>query len=79
PGQYVQPGQTLLMVVPLKAAWVNANFKENQIHRIKIGDKATVTIDAYPGVEFKGYYRKCSFVIHCRTAVCLHQMMQLGL
>jgi membrane fusion protein (multidrug efflux system) len=57
PGQYVQPGQTLLMVVPLRVAWVNANFKENQIHRIKIGDKATVTIDAYPGVEFKGYVK----------------------
>lgn len=57
PGQYVQPGQTLLMVVPLRVAWVNANFKENQIHKIKIGDKATVTIDAYPGVEFKGYVK----------------------
>ncbi|AHF98012.1 hypothetical protein DESACE_05995 [Desulfurella acetivorans A63] len=56
-GQYVQPGQTLLMVVPLKPAWINANFKETQIHRIKIGDKATVTIDAYPGVEFKGYVK----------------------
>lgn len=57
PGQYVQPGQTLLMVVPLRQAWVNANFKETQIHRIKIGDKATVTIDAYPGVAFKGYVK----------------------
>jgi len=57
PGQYVQPGQTLLMVVPLRAAWVNANFKETQIHRIKIGDKATVTIDAYPGVKFEGYVK----------------------
>lgn len=56
-GQYVQPGQTLLMVVPLRAAWVNANFKETQMHRIRIGDKATVTIDAYPGVEFKGYVK----------------------
>ncbi len=56
-GQYVQPGQTLLMVVPLKVAWVNANFKETQMHRIKIGDKATVTIDAYPGVKFEGYVK----------------------
>ncbi len=56
-GQYVQPGQTLLMLVPLNVAWVNANFKETQIHRIKIGDKATITIDAYPGVKFEGYVK----------------------
>ncbi|MCL4377050.1 MAG: efflux RND transporter periplasmic adaptor subunit, partial [Actinobacteria bacterium] len=35
PGQYVQPGQMLLIVVPLKPAWINANFKETRMYKIK--------------------------------------------
>jgi membrane fusion protein (multidrug efflux system) len=55
PGQDVQPGQMLLMVVPLKPAWINANFKETDMYEIKPGEKATVNVDAYPGIKFKGY------------------------
>lgn len=57
PDQYVQPGQTLLMIVPLRAAWIDANFKETLIHRIRVGDTAIIHVDAYPGVKFKGYVK----------------------
>ncbi len=52
-GQYVTPGQPLFAVVP-ERAYVTANFKETQLRRIKPGQPATFTVDAYPGVTFRG-------------------------
>jgi membrane fusion protein (multidrug efflux system) len=53
-GQYVQPGQTLMLVVPLDDTWLVANFKETQLTRMRPGQSAMVWVDAYPGVEFEG-------------------------
>ena len=47
PGQYVQPGSRLLALVPLDSAYVEANFKETQISRLKPGQKVTIKTDAY--------------------------------
>ena len=47
-GQMVQPGMTLLMVVPLES-YVIANFKETQLSRIAPGDPVDVTVDAIGG------------------------------
>ena len=46
-GQSVQAGQPLLTVVPLHDLWVEANFKETQLGRVRIGQAATVTTDFY--------------------------------
>lgn len=54
PGEYVRPGQRLLMVHDQNNIWVNANIKEGEIRYIKIGAHATVTVDAYPGEKFDG-------------------------
>jgi len=54
PGAVVAPGQPLLAVISADDASVMANFKETQIERIAIGDPAEVTIDAFPGVVFRG-------------------------
>jgi membrane fusion protein, multidrug efflux system len=54
-GQYVQPGQPLLAIVPLKQLWVTANFKENQLKEMQPGQRAVVTVDAYGGREYRGY------------------------
>src|SRR5207245_1199188 len=40
PGQIVQAGQGLLVVVPLESVWVTANFKETQLKNMKPGQKA---------------------------------------
>lgn len=47
PGQRVSPGGTLMAVVPLDAAWVDANFKEVQLKRMRIGQPARLTADVY--------------------------------
>ena len=53
-GQMTQVGQPLLSIVPLHKIWVTANYKENQLENIRPGQKATITVDAYGGREFKG-------------------------
>lgn len=46
-GQYVQPGQQLLTIVPLDDIWVTANFKENQLKLIRSGQRVQISVDAY--------------------------------
>jgi len=52
-GQIVQPGQTLLTIVPLKDVWVTANFKETQLSGVRTGQKAQIHVDMY-GRSFEG-------------------------
>jgi membrane fusion protein (multidrug efflux system) len=54
PGQIVQAGQGLLVVVPLQDVWVTANFKETQLKNMKPGQKAEVKVDTY-GKTFCGH------------------------
>jgi len=54
PGQIVQSGQGLLVVVPLNNVWVTANFKETQLRNMKPGQKAYVKVDTY-GKTFPGH------------------------
>ncbi len=54
-GQYVQPGQPLLSLVPLHNTWITANFKENQLKGMRAGQKATITVDAYGGRKYEGH------------------------
>jgi membrane fusion protein (multidrug efflux system) len=52
-GQIVEPGQTLLTIVPLKHVWVTANFKETQLAKVRPGQRAEVSVDMY-GRSFEG-------------------------
>lgn len=54
PGQFVQPGQSLFVVVPTDKAWVKANFKESQIRFIRPGQKVEIEVDAYPHEVWEG-------------------------
>jgi membrane fusion protein, multidrug efflux system len=54
PGQIVQQGQGLLVVVPLQDVWVTANFKETQLRKMRPGQKAYVRVDTY-GQTFPGH------------------------
>ena len=47
PGQYVQPGITLMAIVPLGQAYVVANFKETQVARMRLGQTVTIRADAF--------------------------------
>ncbi len=54
PGQFVQPGTRLLALVPLGSIYVEANFKETQLGRLKPGQKVSVRVDALAGQTIEG-------------------------
>ncbi|MEJ0044941.1 MAG: efflux RND transporter periplasmic adaptor subunit [Rhodospirillales bacterium] len=54
-GQHVSAGTQVMAVIPLEQVWVDANFKENQMASMRVGQAATVTADLYGGkVEYHG-------------------------
>lgn len=54
PNLTVQPETHLYTVTDLSAVWVFAEVFQNDLGRIKIGDRARVTVDSYPGKTFEG-------------------------
>ena len=46
-GQRVQPGASLMTIVPLEQMWVEANFKETQLADMRIGQPVEVHADLY--------------------------------
>jgi membrane fusion protein (multidrug efflux system) len=52
-GNYVSAGASLMSLVSPQV-WVTANFKENQLDRMRPGQKVDISVDAYPGLKLKG-------------------------
>lgn len=52
-GTIVQAGQPLFTLVP-DNVWIVANFKENQLRHMKVGQKVEIKVDTYPDKVFKG-------------------------
>ena len=53
-GQNVQIGQEMMKLIPLNDIWVTANFKETQLKGVKVGQSATIAVDA-TGKKYKGH------------------------
>ena len=54
-GMWVDSGQPLMSVIPLDQIWVNANYKETQLKKMRIGQKVKITSDLYGrGTVFHG-------------------------
>lgn len=53
-GEYVSPGTRLLIYHDPREIWIDANVKETDFGRVKLGAPATITVDAYPDMEFRG-------------------------
>ena len=52
PGDYVHAGAPAFSLVASDSLWIEANMKETDLTYVKPGDKATVSVDTYPGIEF---------------------------
>jgi membrane fusion protein (multidrug efflux system) len=52
-GHRVQPGQSLLVIVPLDDIWITANFKETQLKRMRPSQPVTVRVDTF-GRDYRG-------------------------
>jgi membrane fusion protein, multidrug efflux system len=54
PGTEVQTGQMVMAIRPLENVWIDANFKETQIDKLRIGLPVDIHVDAYPNHVFHG-------------------------
>ena len=53
-GEYVVPGQRLVLIHNPEKVWVAANIKETQIRHIQLGTHASLQVDGYPDLELEG-------------------------
>jgi multidrug efflux pump subunit AcrA (membrane-fusion protein) len=54
-GEYVAAGTRMLSIVPTENLWVEANYRETQTGRMKVGDPVRIDVDTYPGSLICGY------------------------
>src|SRR6516165_3959084 len=54
-GEYVAAGTRMLSIVPINDLWVEANYRETQIGRMKVGDPVRIDVDTYSGRPICGY------------------------
>ncbi len=61
-GEVVAPGQPLCAIVPLEGehVWVEANFKETELRRIRVGQPATFHTDVNPDRTYRGWVESLS-------------------
>ncbi len=53
-GDFVNSGQALMAIVDEQNIWVTANLKETQMTNVRLGQPATIHVDAYPHEKFRG-------------------------
>jgi len=53
-GQYVQAGTPVMSIVAAKGTWIEANFKETDLTRVKLGQPVAITVDTYPDRRWQG-------------------------
>jgi membrane fusion protein, multidrug efflux system len=56
-GQVVQPGQTLMTLIPYSPRWIDANFKETQLQYVRVGQPASIHVDLL-NRTFRGYVER---------------------
>jgi membrane fusion protein (multidrug efflux system) len=54
PGQYLTASTPAFSVVSTEHVWIEANPKETELTYVRPGQPATITVDTYPGVEWRG-------------------------
>ncbi len=53
-GAYATVGGQLMVIVPARGLWIDANFKEDQLARLHHGQRAHIRVDVLPGRDFTG-------------------------
>ena len=62
-GQYASIGAPLMTFIDFESVWISANFRENSIANIKIGDSVDLALDVAPGRIFKGTVSSVGFAV----------------
>ena len=53
-GEFVTPGTRIAMYHSPDDVWIDANIKETLLDKIRVGSRASITVDAFPGQTFEG-------------------------
>ncbi|MGI9475782.1 MAG: efflux RND transporter periplasmic adaptor subunit [Hyphomicrobiaceae bacterium] len=53
PGEYVKIGNPIFSLVAADNTWVHANYKETELTHVRVGQRATISIDTYPDRKFE--------------------------
>ena len=69
PGEYVQAGQRIMLLHNPEEVWVEANIKETQVGRLKLGQMVVVSVDAYPNDRFVGKVARIGSATTARFAL----------
>lgn len=69
PGEYVAAGQRILLLHNPKEVWVEANIKETQVSRLKLGQRVHVSVDAFPDDKFTGRVARIGSATMARFAL----------
>ena len=69
PGEYVAAGQRILLLHNPDEVWIEANIKETQVGRLKLGQPVHVTVDAYPRETFEGRVARIGSATTARFAL----------
>ena len=59
-GEYIKAGQQTMVIVPLAAAYLIANFKETQVARMATGQRVRLKADAFPDAAITGHLQSLS-------------------
>lgn len=54
-GQMMTTGLPALTIIVSNSSWIEANFKETDLAHMRIGQPATISFDAYPGLKLRGH------------------------
>ena len=54
PGEYVYPGQRIIMLHDPKDIWIKANVKETEIRHLQLDSRVLILVDTWPDETFHG-------------------------
>ena len=69
PGEYVAAGQRILLLHNPAEVWIEANIKETQVGKLKLGQAVRVSVDAYPADTFVGKVTRIGSATTARFAL----------
>jgi len=72
PGEWVSPGQPVIVLSDLAALEVDVNLDETDVAQVMVGQDARLTVDAFPGVELAGEVTTIAPVAQVQAGVVLY-------
>ena len=69
PGEYVEEGEPVFSLVSASKPWLEANLKESQLTNVRVGQPATIEVDAYPDLEWKATVASISYATGAEFAL----------